>query len=731
MRLSIQKKIIFLGSALSLLLLSAAFLTSFLIYQSRTKKNYIESVDNSIHEIEYTLTTEDATQDLSRIVANFIGDFYKIKDNVIPEFETREEEFDYYKKIYTDIYPGTGMNLSKYKLQYQSDYLEISSRLSNAAISAGSKSAYAGIILDNPVYGFESSRLLYLFDSNFRFTDYENGNMFGSYYELTADDHDVDPLSSMGEYLIKGRNARVIDINLGKLDDILNKYADGAKYDEAKENFPEWLDTEIVITAFIEYDLYTINDSLAFFVTIELSVLAAVFIVLLFVYILIARFVLVKNIKSLTDSTNEFTNNIRNGNKIDVIDPKIKSKDEIGDLAKSYVTMESEIIDYTNKVLEATKEKERMNADIAIAAKIQLDALPSRNINDENVLISASISQAKEVGGDFYDYFYIDSTHLAFLISDVSGKGIPAALFMMRTRELIKSKLIMNKALEDICYEVNNELLINNEEGLFVTSFIAILDIENNVLKYINAGHEKPYLISKNGVKQLNVKSNFILGGMENYKYEKEELKLEEGDKLFIHTDGLNEAINKDNIEFGYDNIIKCLCETTNYKNQDVVNELKNRLMTYSDGMEMFDDVTMLLIERKSSSLDFNFTNPNFDIIDIVTNKFNDYYSYLEKKTISEIDIIFDEILNNYVSYNSNLDLYIKVSIKLIKDNIIIDIINNGEMFNPLDKPINVITDELPNTVGGFGFTIIKKLSNDLKYEYKNNENHLIITKKI
>ena len=102
MRLSIQKKIIILGSALSLLLLSAAFLTSFLIYQHRTKKNYIESVDNSIYEIEYTLSTEDAIEDLSRIVANFIGDFYRIKDDVIPEFETREEEFDYYKNVYTN-----------------------------------------------------------------------------------------------------------------------------------------------------------------------------------------------------------------------------------------------------------------------------------------------------------------------------------------------------------------------------------------------------------------------------------------------------------------------------------------------------------------------------------------------------------------------------------------------------------------------------------------------------
>ena len=721
MRFSVQRKIVLLGAGLSFLLMITAFLTSFFIYMHRSQENYIKSIDNSINELENTIADELSIEEMKPIAFNALKIYLDNMDSKVPEFNTPDEKFEYYADLYSIIYPSKGFGLYPEKLKYQNTYLDVSSSLTNASISAGTQVAYAGVIIDSEVTK-DDGRLLYLFDSKFRFNN-TDGNFFGTDYKMTKEDIDVDKESVRGEYIINGKNARTLDINFGKFKELAEEFYDT---ETAASYSADILNMDVILTAFIEYDLSILNADYQFFAIIEGVSLLTVLIILAISYILIARFVIVKNIVELTSSTKDFTNNIMDGKEISIINPNIKSHDEIGELSESFVRMEEEIINYTEKIEQATTEREKLNAELSVASTIQLEALPKKTLNDHKVLIEASIKSAKEVGGDFYDYFYIDDNHLAVIVSDVSGKGVPAALFMMRAKELIKSKLMMNKNIEDVCFEVNNELIENNDAGLFITAFIGILDFEKLEFEIVNCGHERPYIIKNDNVERYEVESNFILGGLEDYKYIKNVIKLDKGNRVFIHTDGLNESINDEREEFGYDRIIEALKVNSKNRLSEMLDELSKELNTFTNNADAFDDVTMLVLELKSPKLRFEYNNPDYSIIDEVTNKFDDYYSYLNQELLSKINIIIDELLNNYISYDSNGNLIITVDINYVNNELIMQFSNNGVEFNPLEKEVNYIeeySDDLK--IGGLGLTIIKGFASNINYERKADFNIL------
>ena len=737
MRFTVQKKVIVLGFGLSTFFVILAFLVSFFIFRSNSRSNFIKSVDNSITELESTIGDQESIEGMYKTISNTFESYLSHMHDEVPEFKTYKEKYDYYANIYPNIYSKPGIiGLSQLKLQLQNYYLEISSNLANAAISAGGGVAYAGIILPEELTG-DYGRLMYLYDSEFRFTNtYEeyddmlDRHFFGSDYKFQIDDLDENPENSSGGYIINEKKARTIDIcfNL-TIEDLqidLTQYGVSAEDAEILKKYT------LDVTAFIEYDETQLEKSIATFALIDGLSLFVGAILLAVIYILVARYTIVKNLVKLTKSTNEFTDTIKNDSISKVIDPDIKSNDEIGDLSNSFTKMEEEIINYTNKIKTVTKEQERMNAELNIASKIQLEALPKSFLNDKNVLIKASIASAKEVGGDFYDYFYIDDNHLAIIISDVSGKGIPASLFMMRSKQLIKSKLLIGGKLEDICHEVNNELIDNNEAGLFLTSFIGILDIKTGNLDYVLAGHEKPYIISEDKVYKLDGNSNFILGGVKDFIFKTNKIKLKPNTKLFLYTDGLNESINREKEEFGYDRILKNLEKDKNNSIEKILSNMSAALLDFTKTNEAFDDVTMLIVELKSEKLTFKFEKPNYEVIDVVNNGFNDYYSYLDKKILSEVNIIFDELLNNYISYEEKEDLIIRLDAE-IKDNLlIINLSNNGVEYNPLNYKEKYFEEyDSKLTLGGFGISLVNKLSDELKYERKNDINYLTIKKKI
>ena len=711
MRLNIRQKIFLLGFGLTFILVFLAFITSFFSYKNRVEKKYDDTLKLSIEvandwfsdikvgsESYKTLDSRsDVVEYIVKTYTNFVAD-----DETYPDLNNKsnEELYKYLSTIYSDLYPPQApMSMSKTGPINRSHFASLKSDLVSALGIAD------GIQGDLVYYDKKNDRYLNIVDTIFRFDDANYvDEMPGSYKKLDDYDHKViNEIKNNGYYKEGNQLTYFIDI---------------------MEN------DDLSVRLILKYDKTVVADSIRAFSIILASTLIGISILLVVSYVFFAHLMIVKNVKKLTLTSDKFKEKLLNNDGLEVINTNINSRDEIGILSESFLLLENEIINYAERVEDATKEKERMNAELSVASKIQLESLPKNNINDKNVLVSASITSAKEVGGDFYDYFYIDDKHLAIIISDVSGKGIPAALFMMRSKELIKSKLLTNKKLEDVLFEVNNELLENNEAGLFITSFIGVLNVETKSLNFINAGHERPYLIRENEIKKLDVKSNFILGGIENFKYESEEIKLFDNDIIFMYTDGLNESINDCNEEFGYARISNNLEKSKNEEIKNIINNMQKSLNEFTKDKEAFDDITMLVLEIKSKNCNFHFENPKFDIIEEVINKFNDYYSYLDKKILSEVSIIFDEMLNNYISYEKVRNLFIDINTKIINDELIIEFINNGLEFNPLNRENKkILNDSRDVEIGGFGISIVKNLSSDISYERKNEENVLTIKK--
>ncbi len=280
----------------------------------------------------------------------------------------------------------------------------------------------------------------------------------------------------------------------------------------------------------------------------------------------------------------------------------ITLKNEVGYLAQSILKMQEDLRIYIHDLTIATKERERIDADLTIAAHIQASLLPNieRLPKKEEYEISAFMKPAKAVGGDFYDFFYVDETHLAVVIADVSGKGVPAALFMVMGKTLIReqSKGCLN--LEQVFTKVNYLLNESNQEGLFITAFEGILDITTGQFAYVNAGHELPFLFKRNrGFELYSIASGFVLAGLEDTKYQMGILKLEDGDILFEYTDGVTEATNNKNELYGTNRLKETLNKLNTTKPAEIIKQVKRNIDEFVGDAPQFDDITMICLEFK------------------------------------------------------------------------------------------------------------------------------------
>lgn len=280
----------------------------------------------------------------------------------------------------------------------------------------------------------------------------------------------------------------------------------------------------------------------------------------------------------------------------------IIGNDEISELAGSFNEMTNSLKKYIEDITTLTADRERIGAELNVATHIQKSMLPSifpAFPNDKRFDIYATMNPAKEVGGDFYDFFKIDDKHIAIVVADVSGKGVPAALFMVIGKTLIKDHTKYNVNLSDTFYKVNNMLCESNSEDLFITAFEAVINIETGHMKYINAGHELPF-IYKNGVWTMeNIKPGFVLAGMENMKFAGGEMFLNKGDKLFQYTDGVPEATNINNELYGIERLEKTLNKNLNKNMRELLPAIKSDIDKFVGEAPQFDDITMLGFELK------------------------------------------------------------------------------------------------------------------------------------
>ena len=277
-----------------------------------------------------------------------------------------------------------------------------------------------------------------------------------------------------------------------------------------------------------------------------------------------------------------------------------RTGDEIEVLAEAFAKQSLRTALYIDQIKRVTAEKERIGAELEMASKIQQSQLPRLFPpfpDRKEFSLYASMTPAKEVGGDFYDFFMIDHDHIGFVMADVSGKGVPAALLMMVSRVLIKSGLQNGNSVSEALEHVNNQLCEGNDEGFFVTMWVAVLEISTGKGIVANAGHEHPAVRKADGSYELIIyRHSMPVGTMEGLKFRQHEFQMNPGDSFFVYTDGVAEATNADNELYGTERMLAALNSEPDALPEKTLTNVMDDINRFVDGAEQFDDITMLCL---------------------------------------------------------------------------------------------------------------------------------------
>lgn len=282
---------------------------------------------------------------------------------------------------------------------------------------------------------------------------------------------------------------------------------------------------------------------------------------------------------------------------------KITYHDELGTLASVIDEMEVKTLEYFTTVNTITAEKQRVDSELKLATDIQISMLPRKfpaYPDRDEFSIYATMDPAKEVGGDFYDLYMLDEKHVVVLIADVSGKGIPAALFMALCKTLIKTHTQLCASPAEALTKSNHVMCEGNDVGFFVTAWMGILDLETGILTYANAGHNMPLLRSGDGsFRYLKCRPGFVLAGMDEIKYKQGEIQMDPGDRLFLYTDGVTEATDAENRLYGDERLRNYLNANSNAEETELLHGLRHDINEFVGEADQFDDITMLVLDYK------------------------------------------------------------------------------------------------------------------------------------
>lgn len=330
-----------------------------------------------------------------------------------------------------------------------------------------------------------------------------------------------------------------------------------------------------------------------------LCVLAGTTLVLILIGVYVSAKTVVDPINLLAKSAAGFVANRKDNGTGTVQELNIRANDEIGRLAEAVGKMERDINEYIDNIARVTAEKERIGAELNVATQIQASMMPSifpHFANQEEFEIAAFMQPAKEVGGDFYDFFLVDENHLAIVMADVSGKGVPAALFMVIGKTLIKDHTQPGRDLGEVFGEVNRILCASNSENLFITAFEGVLDLTTGEFPYVNAGHELPFICHEGSFEAQRIAPGFVLAGMENMQYQAGCFTLAEGDKIFQYTDGVTEAANAENHLYGMQRLYDILNKESDESPEEIIRAVKRDIDEFVGKAPQFDDITMLCL---------------------------------------------------------------------------------------------------------------------------------------
>ena len=280
------------------------------------------------------------------------------------------------------------------------------------------------------------------------------------------------------------------------------------------------------------------------------------------------------------------------------------SNDEMENLSRVMADMELDLADHEARIRDITAEKERINTELDMAGKIQASMLPDRfpAFPDRCEFdLYATMDPAREVGGDFYDFFLIDEDHLGLLIADVSGKGVPAALFMMIAKVILQSCAMLGRSPGEILTKTNEALCSSNKTQMFVTVWMGILEISTGTITAANAGHEYPALSQDGPFALLKDRHGFVVGGMDGTQYQEYEIRMKPGDRLFLYTDGVPEATDAEECMFGLDRMLASLNREPGCPPKRLLGNVKEDVNRFAGEAEQFDDMTMLCLEYRGA----------------------------------------------------------------------------------------------------------------------------------
>ena len=482
-----------------------------------------------------------------------------------------------------------------------------------------------------------------------------------------------------------------------------------------------------IIAAMPEEEAMFMRDaSLYTSIFMQVLIFAALFV---FIYILIKR-VIINNLKKINDTLGRITEGDLN------VTVDVRSNEEFSSLSDD---INSTVTTLKRYISEAAA---RIDKELEYAKQIQLSALPTNFPEGEEYGIYAQMIAAKEVGGDFYDFYKLNDTTVAFLAADVSGKGIPAAMFMMTAKTIIKDLAERGLPVNEIFTQANEKLCENNESGMFVTAWMGILDLTTGNVQFANAGHNPPLLKRVDGsFEYLKTRAGFVLAGMEGVRYRVGELKLNPGDRLFLYTDGVPEATNVENKLYGEERLLTFMNQNASAEATELLPALKANIDEFVGEAPQFDDITMLMFDYKPQEGGERMTYQTFPA---KTESLSDVLGFVDQmldsfgcpmKIQMAVCVAIEEVFVNVAHYaygKDQGDMRLGIGFDEESRTVTFRMTDRGVPFDPLQKPDPDITLSAEDReIGGLGIFIAKKTMDSIGYAYENGENILTMTKKL
>ena len=470
------------------------------------------------------------------------------------------------------------------------------------------------------------------------------------------------------------------------------------------------------------------------------GIAVALGVLMMFVLCVIAIRRITKPLDQLTQSTSE----ISRGN-LHVEMPELKREDEMWQLRESFVHMQQSLREHIDQLTQTTAANERIKSELSIANNIQQSMMPKTHQplpDRSDIDIYASLVPAKEVGGDLFDY-YLYHNKLCFIVGDVSGKGIPAALYMAMTMRVfrIACRHHINSAHE-IAEAMGRTLAENNESNMFITAFIGVLDLETNKLGYCNAGHNQPLMVYPDGhCSLLQSESNIPLGILEHFDYEGDSMDFLVGTKMLVYTDGLTEAENPQKKQFGEEQLIHTVEDLTFLSSREIVTTLDSKVRHFANGAEQSDDLTILCISKQAPKRTLFITNEMSEVTKLKQFMEGAAREFGIPDDIQlSLNLAVEEAVVNVINYaypkGTEGDIEINITNSPIQDlsesstEVIFTIIDQGVPFDPTTHDEADTTSELEERqIGGLGIHLIRNIMDRVEYQRDGNSNKLTMTK--